>query len=382
VATVSADVGEAPDAIRSTVELIAHLLVETEDVSATVDRLRLEGEAGARAGMLAEALLDRYLTTLWAIWEARTPEDWDRSTLELLGRRLLHDADLMVAAVASGYRTVDQDLVARDAEARRAFLEELLGSIAVDSAAAARLRRHALGRGLDPDAAYRLIAISADGSDADAEAAVGRLSLAVGAPSTGQRSRSGLRLPQVVGWRGRIVIFARSDWPGLQRLRTTLDSVLGGSSATHVHDWTAVVGADVVGVVALAPALASLVETIRAAERLGHRGWLDHPDDLAVERLLLIDDRQLEIVVERELGPLLADPRMGEELVETLRAYYAAGENMRETARQLHLASRTVAYRLERIKGLLGGPLDGARTERLVVAPLAQRILARVAAAR
>jgi sugar diacid utilization regulator len=381
VATVAADVGEPPGSIRSTVELIAHLLVETEDVTATIDRLRLDGEAGARAGMLAEDLLDRYLTTLWAVWEARTPEAWDRSTLELLGRRLLHGADLMVAAVASGYRTVDQDLVARDAEARRAFLEELLGSIAVDSAAAARLRRHALRRGVDPDATYRLIAISADRSDADAEAAVGRLALAIGAPSTGERHRPGLRLPQVVGWRGRIVVLVRGEWPGLVRLRAALDTVLGGSSAIHVHDWTAVVGSDVDGVSGLAPALAALVETLRAAERLGHRGWLDHPDELAVERLLLIDDRQLEVVVERELGPILADARMGDELVETLRAYFGAGENMRETARRLGLANRTVAYRLERIKRLLGGPLDGARTERLVVALLAQRILARVAVA-
>jgi DNA-binding PucR family transcriptional regulator len=115
----------------------------------------------------------------------------------------------------------------------------------------------------------------------------------------------------------------------------------------------------------------------RTAERLGHRGWLDHPDELAVERLLLIDDALLSVVVERELGPLLADLRMGEELVETLVVYFDAGENMREAARRLHLANRTVAYRLERIESLLGGPLDGARRERLVVALLARRVLER-----
>ena len=137
------------------------------------------------------------------------------------------------------------------------------------------------------------------------------------------------------------------------------------------------VGPVVAGVEALAPGLAWLIDTLRTAERLGHRGWLDHPDELAVERLLLIDDELLEVVVDRELGPLLADARMGEELVETLRVYFDAGENMRETARRLHLANRTVAYRLQRIESLLGGPLDGSRRERLVVALLARRVMER-----
>jgi sugar diacid utilization regulator len=292
----------------------------------------------------------------------------------------LHAGDLIVASVAAGYRSVDRELVTRDAEARRAFIEELLGAIVVDGASAARLRRHALRRGLDPDSGYRLTVIAADRSDADLEAAVRELTAGVGARSSAERARSGLRLPLIVDWRGRIVVLARTDWPGLPRLRGALDTVLGGSSRSHRHDWTAVVGHHVAGVERLAPALAGLVETLRAAERLGHRGWLDHPDELAVERLLLTDDRQLAVVVERELGPLLAEPRMGDELVETLEVYFEAGENMRETARRLHLANRTVAYRLERIEGLLGGPIDGPRRERLVVAMLARRILARVAA--
>ena len=66
---------------------------------------------------------------------------------------------------------------------------------------------------------------------------------------------------------------------------------------------------------------------------------------------------------------------MGDELVETLRVYFDAGENMRETARRLHLANRTVAYRLTRIQHLLGHPIDGATRQRLVIALLARRIL-------
>jgi DNA-binding PucR family transcriptional regulator len=136
-----------------------------------------------------------------------------------------------------------------------------------------------------------------------------------------------------------------------------------------------VISAPVNGVERLAPSMARLLEALRTALRLGRTGWIDDPDDLAVERLMLADDALLATVVDRELGPLLADPRMGEELVETLQVYFDTGENMRATARRLHLANRTVAYRLDRIKTLLGHPLDGPSRQRLVVALLAHRIL-------
>jgi DNA-binding PucR family transcriptional regulator len=78
--------------------------------------------------------------------------------------------------------------------------------------------------------------------------------------------------------------------------------------------------------------------------------------------------------VERELGALLADARMGEELIETLEVYLGSRQNIRETARRLHLAPRTVAYRLERIETLLGHGLDGDVAMRLSTALLALRV--------
>ena len=60
---------------------------------------------------------------------------------------------------------------------------------------------------------------------------------------------------------------------------------------------------------------------------------------------------------------------MGEELVETLQMYFDAGGNRRETARRLHLADRTVAYRLERAEQVLGHGIDGEAGRRLNVSP-------------
>ena len=101
---------------------------------------------------------------------------------------------------------------------------------------------------------------------------------------------------------------------------------------------------------------------------------IDDVAELGVERLLLSDPDLAATIIERELGPLLADPRMGEELVETLQVYFDAGGNRRETARRLHLADRTVAYRLERAEQVLGHGFDGEAGRRLNVALTLRRL--------
>ena len=107
-------------------------------------------------------------------------------------------------------------------------------------------------------------------------------------------------------------MLARGDWPGVDRLRAPWTS------------WRrvgrAVTGLPVDGVEGLSRLLAQLIDTLRAADRMEHIGWVESADDLAVERLLLLDEGLLRAVVRRELGALLDVPRMGDELVETLRS--------------------------------------------------------------
>jgi hypothetical protein len=373
---VAEDVGERPDDVRPDVELAVRLLATPEQQRPVTDLARTElmarGAAGAERGMPTERLIDRFMSVLPAIWNAALELDPEPAALQELGSWLLRGADIGALAIAQGYAGRDRAVVARDATARRAFLEELLTSIAHDPAAATRLRRLATRYGIDPTVAYRLILISIPPSTPDDEAhdLADRLASRVDAPSTADQARSTsslLGLPQVIGRGRRIVVLARADWPGVLRLREALDELTPG--------WVAVGSASVDGVDGLSLALAGLVETLRAAERVGRPGWIEHADDLAVERLLLLDESLLRQIVDRELGPLIEDPRMGGELVDTLRVYFDAGENMRETARRLHLAPRTVAYRLARIEELLGRPLEGELRSRLSIALLAYRAL-------
>jgi DNA-binding PucR family transcriptional regulator len=71
---------------------------------------------------------------------------------------------------------------------------------------------------------------------------------------------------------------------------------------------------------------------------------------------------------------LLADERMGDELIETLGTYLGSRQNIRETARRMHLAPRTVSYRLERIEELIGAKIEGETSVRLGAALLALRV--------
>ena len=128
------------------------------------------------------------------------------------------------------------------------------------------------------------------------------------------------------------------------------------------------------GVRAWSRTLVELQEGLRVAKAIGRQGMIGDVAELGVERLLLSDPDLAATIMERELGPLLADSRMGEELVETLQVFVDAGGNRRETARRLHLADRTVAYRLERAEQVLGHAFDGDGGRRMNVALTLRRL--------
>ena len=286
-------------------------------------------------------------------------------------------------------------------EARRGALQELLGVVADDAASEARLRRVAVRHGLDPDRAYRLVAIAPRPEsdpiperpgigEEELEVLAGRIGHLLGSTAPGAEGvGAGIRLPAVLPLMGRIAVLARDDWAGLTRVPTVLDTVLGGLAAAALSRagaqrsawprlaqaaWVAVGSRRSTASVRWPATYADLVDATRTAQRLGLRGWIPDPEQLALERLLLADRDLADATVRRELGPVLADERFGEELIETLQAYFDAGENVTAAARRLHLATRTVAYRLEKIESLLGHPLDGENGRRLSTALMVHRL--------
>ena len=375
------------------------------DLATIVTIQRTSGAIAARDDQRLVLILGRYGVIRRLSWEACVAE-MQAGRLEPVAvaefaRFIMLWNELTSLVVTDGYRAAERDILARDAAARRGALQELLGVIAADAVVTARLRRVAGRHGLDPDRAYRLVAIAprpeADPlperpgiGDEELDVLAGRIGHLLGSTAPGAEGvGAGIRLPAVVPMHGRIAVLARADWAGLARVPAVLDSVLAGlaASATKAakrgkepaavaqpQAWVAIGSAAIDGVLSLAETYADLVDATRTAQRLGVRGWIPDPERLAVERLLLADRELAEAAVRRELGPLLADERMGPELIETLQAYFDAGENIAEAARRLHLATRTVAYRMERIESLLGYPPDGVAGRRLSTALLIKRL--------
>ena len=302
-----------------------------------------------------------------------------------LGRWLLLWGEMSTLAIGEGYRATEGELLARDVAARRAALDELLGAVGGDGRVGPRLRRLSMRYGLDPDTTFRLVAIlpgpDVDPTpdepgidDEDLDLLARRIDHLIRRQSARDRPGTGISVPLAVTWRGSIVAILGPDRQEFTRLADAVRDVLGaGAGSAEMPSWVAVaMAAD--GVRAWSRTLVELQESLRIAKAIGRHGVIDDVAELGVERLLLSDPDLSATIIKRELGALLADPRMGEELVETLQVYVDAGGNRRETARRLHLADRTVAYRLERAEQLLGHGLDGEMGRRLNVALTLRRL--------
>jgi hypothetical protein len=350
-------------------EQVLDLVSEPVPGSETIALWREEGVRLARAGAMAERVLDGYLSLNWAIWEVVMKQgDIAHEVVLDFADRLLRGLDDAIAAISEGYIRVEVEAAAAHSDERRAVLEEILTAPRTTPEDRARIRRRGERHGLPPQDAYRLILVHApERSDEDIEGVVDRLEKRVRVPQSHHRRKPGIRLPVVLDWRGRVLVFAKAEWAGEKRLKESLVAILG-------DDLVAVDTGPVAGCEPLADALAQADYTASVASSLGRRGWISDPGELALETTFLLDDELVRAAIEQELGPLLADARMGEELVTTLEVYLGARQNIREAARQLHLAPRTVAYRLERIETLLGHKLEGDVTVRLSAALLALRV--------
>jgi DNA-binding PucR family transcriptional regulator len=98
-------------------------------------------------------------------------------------------------------------------------------------------------------------------------------------------------------------------------------------------------------------------------------------DDLALDALVLRDERAARDFMRRELGPLLDDGKRTQILLETLRSYADSNWNAASTGARLGVHERTVGYRLATIEQRLGHPL-AARREEIGVALRLQAALA------
>ena len=370
---------------------------------------RTSGAIAARDDQRLVLILARYGVIRRLSWEACVAE-MQAGRLEPVAvaefaRYIMLWNELTSLVVTDGYRAAERDILARDAEARRGALQELLGVVAADAVvdrpaapgrrsatawtptvriASSRSRRaprpipSRSGRG----SATRSSTCSR-GASATCWDRPPRVRRASGQASACRRS-----LPM----HGRIAVLARADWAGLARVpavarqrprwargvaRRSRRSVAEEPAAVaQPQAWVAIGSDGGRRRRCRSPTTyADLVDATRTAQRLGVRGWIPDPERLAVERLLLADRELADAAVRRELGPAPRRRAHGTpSSSRRSRRTSTRARTSREAARRLHLATRTVAYRMERIESLLGYPLDGAAGRRLSTALLIKRL--------
>ena len=353
----------------ATVESTIAALLRAEELGADErSRLRLAGSLAAREGESLHRLLDRYLTSGWVLWAAATGRSTgSRTAVAALGTALLKAGDAAAAALGEGYGDAEREIAARTGAARRAFLDELVELPPGDAAAAARITRRAAHFGLTSGDAYRVLVAGIGREIEDEDSVILRVALALDRPSRSGGGKA-TSLPIVAAKRGRLVLLAQADWPGVAALDLVLDELTGPEG------WLAVEAPLATSLAAVSGAFGGAFDALLVANRLGLHGR-HSADDLLLERALLTDERLLRAAVNRELGPILNAPRNGEELLRTVAAYLAARQNLRGAARILGVGLRTVSYRLARVEELIGQPLAGEVLLRLATALFARRLL-------
>ena len=369
LAAAREDTGQPTEDLRFAFERIMSMLAGSMDATTEHELFRAIGDTAARDGLRAAYVLDRYLSLAWAIWAAVEPiQTAGRDDVHAFGDRLLRGMDRTIAAMAEGYRAAAIELARRLAIRHRAVLDELLGSAHATPAERDRMRRSAHANGIDPDGRFRVIVIALAGfSYEELQESLSRLALVVGATASDLWTDPTIRFPQLIEWRGRLVLLAEAAWGRDQRLREALAREQGDT-------WTAVDTGPLEGIEAVASAVVEADYSLGIAGRLDRRGWIDTPSALALEAAFLVDEKLVLSAIEHELGPILDDRRMGRELIETLRVYLDSRQSIAETARRLEVAPRTVTNRLGRIEDLLGRKLSDQLGVRLGAALMALEV--------
>ena len=159
-----------------------------------------------------------------------------------------------------------------------------------------------------------------------------------------------------------------------------------GNLATLVHaelsrlptggPWQVAEGRPYQGAYGVARSYEEAREALTLVQRLRMDRPIVHARDLLIYRVLARDRPAIVDLVESVLSPLTLARGGAEPWLETLEAYFDAGDVATVAARELHLSVRAVTYRLARIRAMTGlNPADPMQRFTLHTAVLGARLL-------
>ncbi|MCV2489802.1 helix-turn-helix domain-containing protein [Geodermatophilus sp. YIM 151500] len=353
-----AAVGDAAaSAARAPAELLGEYLPLLADAAIhgrrpdawELDAVRELGRRAAADGVGARRAVDLYLSAAWRLWRqlpvvvrSSDPEKVRRAAEAVL--RVLDDA---IGVLVDGHQSERRDMIRREETLRAEFVDDLLRG---DADVSAMVQRAELF-GIDLGKPHHVALVAPRDPDCDVSRAAAVLERAV-------VDRFGDREVLVATKDGRVVVLVPSAATpagaaarGLdigELLRQDLERL------RIVGRWRVAAGRAFPGAYGVARSYEECRESLAFADRLDLDDEVVHARDLLVYRVLGRDQAAIVDLVRDVLGPL-AQVRGGPQvLLETLQAYFGAGDVATEAARRLHVSVRTVTYRLARVAQLTG----------------------------
>lgn len=312
-----------------------------------LDAVRDLGRQAATQGVSARRAVALYLSAAWRLWRElpvalRSAEpDQVRDAAEAV-LRVVDDA---VGVLVDGHSSERRDMTRHEEALRRAFIDDLLRGDADVSAMVERAQPFGIDLGKPHHVA--LVALPDAGPAIDRSAVV--LERAV-------VDRFGDRDVLVATKDGRIVVVVpAAPIPG---------APAGDDVAPAIHEQVVrlelgprrrvAAGRAYPGAYGVARSYEEAREALVFAERLRLDAEVVGTRDLLVHRVLGRDQTAIVDLVRAVLAPLDVVRGGADVLLDTLQAYFDAGDVATEAARRLGVSVRTVTYRLARIDQLSG----------------------------
>jgi sugar diacid utilization regulator len=349
----SRDAGGVP------VELLGDYLALLVDAAVTgrrprraeLDALGLLGRQAAEQGISAGRSVQLYLSAARRLWQElpTVARSRDSEVVRAAAAAVLQVVDQAVATLAEGYAVARRDLVRREEGARRELVDDLLRG---DSDLGGLVQR-AEPFGIDLARLHQVALAAAGERLPDTETAITLLEAVI-------FDRLGDRDVLVATKEGLLVVVAPSESSESERTAVGAAEELGRlmhrelSRLPRGNPWRVAVGRAHPGLYGIARSYEEAREALLLAGRLPVGSSVVTAHDLLIYRVLLRDQPAIVDLVHSVLGPMTAARGGAEPLLQTLQAYFDAGGIATEAAKRLHVAVRTVTYRLERIKQLTG----------------------------
>jgi sugar diacid utilization regulator len=333
-----------------------------------LEAVRESGRQAAARGVDARRAVDLYLSAAWRLWRqlpvvARSSDpDKVRAAAEAV-LRVLDDA---VGVLVDGHQSERRAMIRREEALRAEFVDDLLRG----DADVAGLVQRAEPFGIDLGKSHHVALVA----PRDDQAAPDRAAIVLERAVVG---RFGDREVLVALKDGRVVLVL----PG-----APASAPQGGDIGAVVQEdlrrpgvggrWRVAAGRAFPGAYGIARSYEEAREALGLADRLGLESDVVDVRDLLVYRVLARDQSAIVDLIRDVLGPLQSARGGARPLLETLEAYFAAGDVATEAARRLHVSVRTVTYRLARVAALTGyGMSDPGQRFSLQTAVLGARLL-------